>query len=262
MAAAACRCGFQFKATEINNFLALVEEYMPVSAQSWQLVVDLHAEKYNKEKRTSESLWRKFQEVCRRTGPTGDPNCPDYVIYAKHLNRQPIEMVDASSGGSKAERSSADLLSNLSSEGDGKDDDGNVVKGTELFPGANNHDNGDIAGGMIGGDNAGGITGETVVGDEVEQGIANEIVEVANTGRTTGSRTTGAGGIRGGLSATEGSSNLPQAATRGGRGGGGGGGGNSSGRHNPVLDSPLPFQLIMKRLMKIECALVRVEIVS
>jgi hypothetical protein len=241
MAAAACRRGFQFKATEINDFLALVEEYMPVSAQSWQLVTDLHAEKYNKEKRTAESLQCKFQEVCRRTGPTGDPNCPDYVIYAKHLNRRLIEMVDASSGGSEAERSSAVLLSNLSSEGGGEEDDGNVVEGTELFPVANNHDNGVIAGGMIGGDNAGGITSETVVGNEVEQGIANETVEVANMGRTTGSRMTGAGGIRGGLSATEGSSNLPQAATHGGRGGGGGGGGNSSGRRNPVLDVAIAF---------------------
>ncbi len=127
-------------------------------------------------------------------------------------------MVDASSGGSEAERSSADLLSNVSSEGHGKDDDGNVVKGTELFHGANNHNNKDIAGGMIGGDNAGGIASETMVGDEAEQGVANETVEVANTGRMTGSRMTGAGGVRGGVSATEGSSNLPQAATHGGRG--------------------------------------------
>jgi hypothetical protein len=43
------------------------------------------------------------------------------------------------------------------------------------------------------------------------------------------------------VSATEGSSNLPQAATRGGRGGGGGGGGNSSGRGNPVLDVAIAF---------------------
>ncbi len=114
---------------------------MPVSALLWQLVADLHAEKYDKEKHTAESLRRKFQEVCHRTGPTGDPNCPDYVIYAKRLNRRLIEMVDASSGGSEAEQSSTDLLSNLSSEGGGKDDDGNVLKGTELFPGANNHDN-------------------------------------------------------------------------------------------------------------------------
>jgi hypothetical protein len=97
-------------------------------------------------------------------------------------------MVDASSGGSEAERSSADLLSDVSSEGDSKDDDGNVVKGTELFPGADNHNNGDIAGGLIGGDNAGGIAGETMVGNKAEQGVANETVEVANTGRTTGSR--------------------------------------------------------------------------
>jgi hypothetical protein len=147
MAAAPRHCGYQFKAVEISNFQALVEEHMTVSAQSWQLVADLHAERYDKEQHTAESLRHKLQEFCRRTGPTGDPNCPDYVIYAKHLNRQLNQMVDASSGGSEAEGSSEELLSDVSSEGDGKDDNGKVVKGTELFNATGNYYNRDIAGG-------------------------------------------------------------------------------------------------------------------
>jgi hypothetical protein len=65
MAAAPRRRGYQLKAMEISNFLALVEKHMPVSAQSWQFVADLHAERYDKEQHTAESLQRKFQEVCQ-----------------------------------------------------------------------------------------------------------------------------------------------------------------------------------------------------
>jgi hypothetical protein len=241
--AAAPHChGYQFKAVEISDFLALVEEHMPVSAQLWQLVADLHAERYDKEQHTAESLGCKFQEVCRRTGPTGDPNCPDYVIYAKRLNRQLIQMVDASSGGSKAERSSEELLSGVSSEGDGKDDDGKVVKGTELFNATGNYYNGDIAGGTMGGDDAGSIAGETMGGGKAEGGIASEMVDgvVANTGTTTESMTMGGGGIRGGASAMAGGRFLWLAATRGGRGGGGRGG-HSSGIRNAALDPAVAF---------------------
>ncbi len=58
MAAAPRCCGYQFKAMEISNILVLVEEHMPVSAQSWQLVADLHAERYDKEQHTAEFLRR------------------------------------------------------------------------------------------------------------------------------------------------------------------------------------------------------------
>ncbi len=55
-------------------------------------------------------MCRKFQEIAPRTGPTGDPNCPDYVIRAKRINRKLVSIVDASSGGSEAEKSE-DVLS-------------------------------------------------------------------------------------------------------------------------------------------------------
>ena len=113
------RRGFQFRAEEIDDFLEVVETYLPISAQNWQTVADSHLENYPREQRTAESLRRKFQEISRRTGPTGDPTCPPYVIKAKAINRQLAQMIDASSGGSEAERGDAGLSGAYDSEDEG-----------------------------------------------------------------------------------------------------------------------------------------------
>ena len=113
------RRGFQFRAEEIDDFLEVVETYLPISAQNWQTVADSHLENYPREQRTAESLRRKFQEISRRTGPTGDPTCPPYVIKAKAINQQLVQMIDASSGGSEAGRSEDGLF-----DGSGSDDAG------------------------------------------------------------------------------------------------------------------------------------------
>ncbi len=68
------RRGFQFRAEELNDLMDLVESFLPISAQNWQAVADVHLENYRREEWTAESLRRKFQEISRRTGPTGDPN--------------------------------------------------------------------------------------------------------------------------------------------------------------------------------------------
>ncbi len=60
-----------------------VKSCLYLSAQNWQAVADIHLENYCQEAQTAESLRRKFQEIARRTGPMGDPNCPDYIIKAK-----------------------------------------------------------------------------------------------------------------------------------------------------------------------------------
>ena len=112
------RRGYQFRADELNDFLNLVENVLPISVQDWQHIADVHLENYRREARTAESLRRKFQEISCRTGPTGYPRCPDYVIKAKRINRQLVQMIDASSGGSEAERSE----DGLSSEGYDSDD--------------------------------------------------------------------------------------------------------------------------------------------
>jgi hypothetical protein len=64
------RCGFQFRAERIDDFLEIVETYLPISAQNWQTVTDSQSENCPREQRTAESLRRKFQEISHRTGPT------------------------------------------------------------------------------------------------------------------------------------------------------------------------------------------------
>ena len=121
------RRGFQFQAEELDNFLDLVESFLPISVQNWQAVADVHLENYRREARTAESLHRKFKEISRRTGPTGDPNCPPYVIKAKRFNRQLVQMIDASSGGSEAERSDDGLSNAFDSEDNGAGEFANVI---------------------------------------------------------------------------------------------------------------------------------------
>jgi hypothetical protein len=68
--------------------LDIVESFLPISAQNWQAVADIHLENYRREVQTAKSLRRKFQEKARRTGPTVDPNCPPYIIKDKRINWQ------------------------------------------------------------------------------------------------------------------------------------------------------------------------------
>jgi hypothetical protein len=74
-------------------------------------------------------LRRKFQEIAHRTGPTGDPNCPPYIIKAKQIYRQLAQMIDASSGGLEAKRSEDGLSDASDSEDAGGVDefDKNVI---------------------------------------------------------------------------------------------------------------------------------------
>jgi hypothetical protein len=121
------RRGYQFRAEELNNFLEIVKSFLPISVQNWQAVADIHLENYPREARMAESLRRKFQEIAHRTGPTGDPNCPPYVIKAKQINRQLVQMIDASSGGSEAERSEDGLSDASDSEDAGVGEFANVI---------------------------------------------------------------------------------------------------------------------------------------
>jgi hypothetical protein len=40
------------------------------------------------------------REFVQKTGPTGDPNCPPHISCAKLINRQLVQMIDGSTGGS------------------------------------------------------------------------------------------------------------------------------------------------------------------
>ena len=132
-----CR-GYQFRAEELNDFLEIVESFPPISAQNWQAAADIYLENCRREAQTAESLRRKFQEIAPRTGPTGDPNCPLYVIKAKQINRQLVQMIDASPGGSEAERSEDGLSDASDSEDAGAGEFANVINKMNNAPGNGN----------------------------------------------------------------------------------------------------------------------------
>jgi hypothetical protein len=44
------RRGYQFRAEELNDFLDIVESFLPISVQNWQAVADVHLENYCQEK--------------------------------------------------------------------------------------------------------------------------------------------------------------------------------------------------------------------
>jgi hypothetical protein len=81
---------------------------MPIAGTEWDTVASIHNEEYPQHARAAESLRQKFQEIVQNTGPTGDPNCPLQVHHAKLINRQLVQMIDGSTGGSDRSNSGED----------------------------------------------------------------------------------------------------------------------------------------------------------
>ena len=77
----------------LNECVAAV---LPLSGAEWEMVSHSHCVYYPG--RTWESLRKKFNEVARKSIPTGDPNCPPYVREAKRVRQQIIEKSEGASG--------------------------------------------------------------------------------------------------------------------------------------------------------------------
>jgi len=172
---------YQFRAEELNDFLEIVESYLLISAQNWQAVAGIHLENYRWEALTAKSLCRKFQEIVCRTGLTCDPNCPPYIIKAKQISRQLVQMIDASSGGSEAKRSEDGLSDTSESEDAGPGEFANVInemnnaagngRGEEVYEEEDTDDSGIGVQGLV-----------WVRGDEGQPGAADDGVAAAVAG--------------------------------------------------------------------------------
>ncbi len=88
--------GFSYSTEEVDSFLDLLEEYLPISATAWERVAEVHLARYPDLKRSVNSLKRKFNELHNKKIPTGDPLCPPAVCRAKHLRVEIIRTLDAS----------------------------------------------------------------------------------------------------------------------------------------------------------------------
>jgi hypothetical protein len=88
--------GFAYLTEEVDSFLDLLEDYLPISSTAWERVAEVHLTRYPDLKRSVDSLKRKFKELHNNKNLTGDPLCPPAVRRAKRLRVEIICRLDAS----------------------------------------------------------------------------------------------------------------------------------------------------------------------
>jgi len=76
-----------FTESEINSFLDVIGEIVPVGPIEWGMVVDRHRVAFPNRNRDMISLRRKFNAIANMTPPTGDPEVPAYIQKAKDIQR-------------------------------------------------------------------------------------------------------------------------------------------------------------------------------
>jgi hypothetical protein len=72
---------------EINNFLDIMGDVMPIGPLEWALVVDHHKVLFSNKNRDMQSLRYKFNNLAGTTPPTGDAVIPPLVQKAKDVQR-------------------------------------------------------------------------------------------------------------------------------------------------------------------------------
>jgi hypothetical protein len=90
-------CGPIFTDYEINNFLDIMGDVMPIGPLEWALVVDRHKVLFGNKNRDMQSLRCKFNSLAGTTPPTGNAVIPPIVQKAKDV-QQAIE-IKMDSGG-------------------------------------------------------------------------------------------------------------------------------------------------------------------
>jgi hypothetical protein len=102
--------GANFSREELDSFLDIVEDILPLSTTQWESVVETHSARYPDKGRTVDGLKRKFKELHIKRIPTGDPHCPPAVRRAKQLRNAIIELMDGSDLNSPARGTRMDAV--------------------------------------------------------------------------------------------------------------------------------------------------------
>lgn len=87
-----------FTQAELDSVLELLDEYLPVSRDEWEVVLRKHEKRFPEKSRTVESLRRKFASLYRNKLPTGHPQMPEEVQKAKHIRLRMTERTDVTDG--------------------------------------------------------------------------------------------------------------------------------------------------------------------
>jgi hypothetical protein len=75
--------GFAYTDEEVNSLLLLMNKILPISPREWDTVCREHNENWPNSNRDSNSIRGKFNSLANQRVPTGDPNCPPLVKFAK-----------------------------------------------------------------------------------------------------------------------------------------------------------------------------------
>lgn len=86
--------GSGFGQAEVDHFLSLLDHYLPLCKDEWDIVIVEHSKIFPQNNRSVESLRRKFASLHRRKMPTGDPLMPADVRRAKHIRYKMTERAD------------------------------------------------------------------------------------------------------------------------------------------------------------------------
>jgi len=106
--------GSGFSRQKVDSLLEPLDEHLPSARYEWEHVLQQHELRYPGQKRTVDSIKRKFTPIHRRKVPTGDPTIPLDVDLAKKIRYQMTERADIG----EAEVESDDNLCIFESEED------------------------------------------------------------------------------------------------------------------------------------------------
>jgi len=87
--------GGQFDTKELRSFFNTMEKILPIGFREWEVVLKQHNEQWSAKEREVRGLRQKFNRLNASKLPTGDPNCPWDVKWAKQLKRKIDEKADA-----------------------------------------------------------------------------------------------------------------------------------------------------------------------
>jgi hypothetical protein len=90
--------GLKYNKDEIEAFLDIMEDHLPIGPQEWEDVTEAHNDRFPMKNRDKDSLRRKFNEFVNSKKPTGDPQCPPHIRKAKLIARMIIAKSDSSAG--------------------------------------------------------------------------------------------------------------------------------------------------------------------
>jgi hypothetical protein len=87
-----------YSANEIAQMLEIIEDVVPISGAEWEVVETRHYAYYSDAGRTADQLRKKFNKLARTAVPTGSPNIPPNVAYAKRIRGLIIEKTEGGTG--------------------------------------------------------------------------------------------------------------------------------------------------------------------